>query len=127
MTAFSRAFAAAYPRELIIQLHGYDVSSRKSRSGAESGAILSATHASPSARLRTAAACMREHVDPATLLYGADVRELGGTTNTIARALQADGRDVFVHLEMGLPLRELLASDRDKRRALLECFGMPLR
>ena len=120
---FSRAFASAHPNEKIIQLHGFDVDQRKTAAGSSSGAIVSATHRNPSSELQLAVRCLREQVESKTRLYGEDVRELGGTTNTVAKALRAGGYQNFIHLEAALPLRERLLADAAQRRALFQCLG----
>lgn len=123
--AFSRAYAAAFPDERIVQLHGFDGERRAAEGGRGPGAILSATQAPPTPAMRELAACLRERVEPHTLLFGEDARELGGTRNRIARELLAGGFQGFVHLEMGLPLRESLRDNAQRRGALLDCLGVP--
>lgn len=120
---FSQAFAQAHPEEKIIQLHGFDVDLRKTDAAASSGAIVSATHRRPSSELKRAVLCLKERVESATRLYGEDVRELGGTTNTVAKALRGGGYEHFIHLEAALPLRERLLQDATQRRDLLICLG----
>jgi predicted protein tyrosine phosphatase len=123
LIAFSLAFAQAYPREMIVQLHGYNAGRRRTVAATDSGAIVSAGHNRPSAQLAAAVHCMRQQVEPQTRLFGVDVRELGATTNTVAQALRAIRYDLFVHVEMALPLRERLLADGAQRRALLNCLG----
>lgn len=123
LIAFSLAFAQVYPREKIVQLHGFDADRRRTASAADSGAIVSAGHDRPSAELAAAVRCMRQRVESQTRLFGADVRELGGTTNTVAKALRETRYDLFVHVEMALPVRKRLLVDAAQRRALLECLG----
>jgi len=122
LIAFSLAFVQVYPREKIVQLHGFDAGRRRTAAAAASGAIVSAGHNRPSAQLAAAVHCMREQVEPKTRLFGADVSELGGTTNTVAQALRAMRYDLFVHVEMALPLRKRLLVDGAQRRALLNCL-----
>ena len=120
---FSRAFATVHPNEKIIQLHGFDVDKRKTAAASSSGAIVSATHRRPSNELRLAVNCLREQVEPATRLYGEDVRELGGTTNTVAKTLRAGGYENFIHVEAALPLRERLLKDGTQRHSFFLCLG----
>lgn len=124
LLAFSRAVAAAFPGERIVQLHGFDAGRRRSAKAADSGAIVSAARRPPGAAQRAVAACMRRSVAPDTRLYGDDVQELGGTTNSIAQALFGSGYMNFVHLEMALPLREALLASGEQRAALLDCLDM---
>ena len=120
---FALAFAQVHPGEKIMQLHGFDTARRKSGAAAQSGAIVSAAHANPSRELRLAVQCLRGKVEPNTTLYGVDVRELGGTTNSIGRALRAGGHDNFIHVEMALALRKRLMTDAGQRSAWFSCLG----
>jgi len=120
---FALAFAQVHPGEKIMQLHGFDSARRNSAAAAQSGAIVSASHANPSRELRLAVQCLRGKVEPNTTLYGVDVRELGGTTNSIGRALRAGGHDNFIHVEMALALRKRLMADAGERSAWFSCLG----
>ena len=122
LIAFSRAFARVNPNEKILQLHGFDSKRRKTDAAEESAAIVSAGHSQPARELRDAVRCMKAKVDPASRLYGDDVQELGGTTNSVARALRAVGYRHFIHLELDLSLRERLLEDVKKRQALFNCL-----
>lgn len=123
LIAFSRAFARTHPSEKIMQLHGFDSGRRKTKVAEESGAIVSAGHREPSRELKEAVRCMKSKVEPATRLFGEDVSELGGTTNSVGRALRAHGYPHFIHLELALPLRERLLNDAEQRLALFTCLG----
>lgn len=121
--AFSQAYATVFPNDKIIQIHGFDGSQRRTRSAEHSGAIVSATHKNASRELRAAVDCLKQRLDPDTRLYGQDVSELGGTTNSIARTLRRDGFEGFIHVELSLPLREALHDEAGKRLSLFECLG----
>jgi len=121
--AFSQAYTDVFPNDKVIQVHGFEGSRRRTRAGEQSGAIISATHRNPSRELHTAVDCLKQRLDPNTRLYGKDVSELGGTTNSIARTLRRDGYEGFIHVELSLPLREALHADAQKRQALFECLG----
>lgn len=123
LIAFSRAFAQVYPSELIVQLHGFDVRRRRSAAGAQSSAIVSAAHGNPPSELKSAVRCMQQKIEKHTRLYGVDVRELGGRTNSVARALHSDAYEGFIHVELNQPLRKQLADVPARRRALLDCLG----
>jgi hypothetical protein len=120
MHAFSRAFANAFPRERIFQLHGYHTG--EDRPELPAGAIVSASRERPGHTARSVAACMRHGVEPETGVYGIDTDALGGERNRIARELRKSGYQRFIHLEMSLPLREALLADASLRRALLDCL-----
>lgn len=121
--AFSRAFARVNPGEKIIQFHGFDSDRRKTNAAAESAAIVSAGHSQPGRELKNAVGCMNLKLDSVTRLYGVDVKELGGTTNSVVHALRAMGYEHFIHLEINLSLREQLLADTNKRKALFDCLG----
>lgn len=123
LIAFSRAFAQTYPSEKILQLHGFDFKRRRSMAGAMSSAIVSPSHRHPSSSLKSAVNCMQQHLEKHTHLYGVDVRELGGTENSVARALRSDGYAGFIHVEMDLPMRQSLVNDQSKRQTMLACLG----
>lgn len=125
MHALSRAFVAHAGQERIVQLHGFDATRSDRASDGEGDIILSSTRRPPSAAFRALAECIRSKVEPATRLFGVDANELGGTRNRIAGELIDAGYQGFVHLEMGLKLRESLRHDVERRRALLECIGVP--
>lgn len=126
-TAFALAYAKVYPQEKILQLHGFDSDRRKSGAGADSAAIISATTDRPPPALREAVSCLKNRVTENTRLYGVDVRELGGTTNSGAKALRQAGYAGFVHIELDRALRERLAGDTAARQAFFACLGGPER
>lgn len=123
LIAFSRAFARAYPSEKIVQLHGFDFLRRRSIAAARSGAIVSAAHRFPPIELTSAVRCMQQKFENDTRLYGVDVRELGGTKNSVARALRKEAYEGFIHVELDLPLRKQLAAMPARRKALHACLG----
>jgi len=123
LIAFSRAFAEVHPSERILQLHGFDAERRRTPEAGTAAAIVSAGHTNPSDTLRAAVRCMRRALEPQTRLYGVNVRELGGTTNSVLHALQRDRFDGFIHVEMNLSLRERLVAGSQERLALFECLG----
>ena len=123
LIAFSQAFAQVHPSEKILQLHGFDGDKRRSNAAAESEAIISAGHKNPSSELKHAVQCMKRKVEEETRLYGVDVQELGGTTNSIVRAMRRSGYEGFVHVELAMSLREDLAENSGQRRAMFECLG----
>jgi hypothetical protein len=118
--AFSRAFAGTFPKERIVQLHGYHAG--QDRADVPADAIVSAARERPGSAARSVAECMREQVASETGLYGVDTESLGGERNRIARELLRSGYRRFIHLEMSLPLREALLEDASLRRALLDCL-----
>lgn len=122
--AFSRAFATQFPKGKVLQLHGFEQSKRRQDIAQVAAAILSNGTRTPPAEIPELADCLgkstREHI----LSYPRDVRELGGTTNTIAAALRKAGNDGFYHLEMSRSFRSALIEHAEMRQKLLACFGV---
>ena len=121
--AFGLAFAAAYPGGRIIQLHGFSHDRRTSDAGRTAGFIVSSGSRAPGRAASEVANCLRDAFsdDPARL-YPLQVRELGGTTNTVGQALRGAGFDGFVHLEMSRKMRENLLVDAGARARLARCL-----
>lgn len=121
--AFGLAFAAAYPRGRIVQLHGFSHDKRVSDVGRTAGFIVSSGSRTPSRAASNLARCLRDAFsDEPTLLYPLQVRELGGTTNTVGQALRAAGFNGFVHLEMSRKMRNHLLVDAGARAQLAGCL-----
>lgn len=119
--AASEAWAELHPRSFVLQLHGFEQKKRRSEAGRAADAVLSSGGV-PTPEVLRLARCLRQSLAPALRVYPTEIRELGGTTNSIGQALRARGYAGFVHLELSRPLRERLARDVDARARLLECL-----
>jgi hypothetical protein len=120
--AFTRAFAAAYPKGVLLQLHGFSKTERKSAAGSQADAILSGGTESPAAWIVDAAACLKERCGGVFSVYPRDVKELGATTNSEMKALRKVGHAGFLHVEMCLELRRRLKSSVELRKAFWRCL-----
>ncbi len=120
--AFTRAFAAAYPGGILLQLHGFARSQRKSEAGARSDAILSNGTRSPPRWLSSTAERFQAKYGGKFLVYPRDVKELGATTNSQMKALREVGHTGFLHLEMCLELRQRLKANEETRRVFWSCL-----
>lgn len=102
--AFAEAAARVLPETPQLQLHGYARKKCETPECAQAQAILSAgvTHWSPATRQRAMA--LRQAV-PNARLYPDEVRELGGTKNSLGVRLAQLGFGGFIHLELERALR----------------------
>ena len=121
-TAYTRAFARAFPKGRLIQVHGFARSNLKTQTMAPPDMIISAGRRTPPPGLLTLGACLRSVIPSVVLIYPIGIKELGATTNVSGRILRKMGHSGFVHLEMSRPLRKRLLSQTELRRSLLECL-----
>jgi hypothetical protein len=120
--AFTRAFAAAHPRGIVLQVHGFDGEGRQVAGRALPEAIFSNGTRSPPAWLLRAAECLDAAWPETIAVYPRGVSELGGTTNAQGRTLRALRHSGFLHLEMGLGLRRRLKDEPELRKEFLRCI-----
>ncbi len=116
--ALTRAFARAYRRGTVVQLHGFSPSQRSTVEAKQYELILSRGTRSGHEDLLGVKACFGEKVRLRTAVFPVDVEELGGTRNVQGRLLRSVGTG-FVHVEMSPNARKRLITDD----ALLECFA----
>ena len=121
--AFTRAFATVHPQSRVAQIHGYEVTRRRTDTARESMAIISAGVQEPTPHARHVAHCMADvlHPEP-VLLFPEDTRALGATTNVNAAALRELGHQGFVHVELSRSLRARLVNDWELREQLVPCL-----
>jgi hypothetical protein len=120
--AFTRAFAAAYPRGTLLQLHGFDAEKRATRDASSSAVILSDGTKSPPPWVLEAAECLEQALSERVSVYPRHVKELGATTNTQGKVFQEIGHAGFLHVEMDLDLRRRLKETEKLRNAFLRCM-----
>lgn len=120
--AFTRAFAAAYPRGTLLQLHGFEAGKRATRDGSSSAVILSDGTKSPPRWVLEAAECLEDALSERISVYPHHVKELGATTNTHVLVFQVTGHAGFLHVEMDLDLRRRLKETEKLRNAFLRCM-----
>lgn len=122
LAAFSRAFARVYPDGRLVQLHGFAAENRRTEAAWQAALILSAGHRDPGSGLRTARSCLGQRLDDPVRLFPDEVRELGGTGNSIGAVLREAGFAGFVHAELALQLRRRLGSNTAARNDFQACF-----
>ncbi|MEA3490918.1 MAG: hypothetical protein U9R27_03370 [Campylobacterota bacterium] len=119
--AFHVAFAKHYADENIYQLHGFSHKKRKLTSRKIGEAIVSSASITPTKQAKNIDECLHaQGID--SLLYGRDIFELGGETNTQAETLRAYGFDNFIHIEMSSLLRKRLKESSVARQQIIECL-----
>ncbi|WP_128891460.1 hypothetical protein [Erythrobacter sp. HKB08] len=123
MTAFSLAFAEAFPGGRIVQIHGFERTRRETAAGADAQIIVSEGSDTPSDRLLELADCLSMRLHPIEVaVYPIDVPELGALTNRQGRALREAGFDGFAHIELSAELRRRLLGDRELRDQFRACL-----
>jgi hypothetical protein len=123
-TAFSLAFAEAFPAGRVVQLHGFDGDKRNSEAARNAEIIVSDGTGEPGDKLLDLADCLSRRFAPRTVLvYPIDTGELGALSNAQAQVLRKEARfEGFVHLEMSALLRAELVQDEDLRTRLGRCL-----
>jgi hypothetical protein len=120
LNALTRAFVAARPSGVIVQLHGFVPKKRKTTAAASADLILSNGTKYPQPWIIEAASLFQDNVGHGVArLYPRDVLELGGTTNTQGAIIRAAERGRFIHLEMSQALRRKLRYERLVRKDFL--------
>jgi len=118
--AFHKAFALVYKDDYIYQLHGFSNLTRKSETAKNTNAIISTTTL-PSKKILRISECLNK-INYDTLVFGIDVFELGGTTNSQAAILRNQGYQNFIHLELNKSFREKLISDKLLQKKVQQCL-----
>lgn len=121
--AFTRAFGRARPHGLVVQLHGFARSKRRTSAGRTADLILSDATRVPGPAVRAAAACFEREMQAVVRVYPTDVRELGGITNANAGALRELGLPGrFLHVEMSPEVRRRLRDEARARERFTGCL-----
>jgi hypothetical protein len=120
--AFTRAFAAAHPDGILIQIHGFDGQLRAAESWPGWGVILSDGTASPPAELSECAQRLGRDLSIKAALFPRDIGELGAVTNAQGKIIRSLGRAAFLHVELDLPVRRRLRREEAYRKSFLECL-----
>jgi hypothetical protein len=118
---YSLAFAARYPRGQLIQLHGFNAKKRRTRTARQADIILSTGSTWANAYLLGTQQCLLS-AGWHSLRYPQQVRELGGTRNSIAALLRNMGHPGFLHLEMNLSTRQQLFREPDRQSQFAHCL-----
>jgi hypothetical protein len=120
--AFTRAFAAAHPKGICLQIHGFARDQRKTTTASAADAIVSDGDDRPEPWIEGFASCLERATTWNALVYPRQVRELGGTRNAQGMVLQRLEHAGFLHLELSLEARRELKENAASRRALLGCL-----
>ena len=122
-TAFSLAFAEAYPEGRVVQIHGFDPNRRMSATGRSAELILSSGSPTVTPHVRDIASCLRDSLPSRRVaVYPRDVQELGARRNAQGRQLRAAKFGGFVHVELAYRLREELIKDENLRSRFGNCL-----
>ena len=122
-TAFSTAFARAFPGGRVVQIHGFDKERRRTRAGRTADLILSSGSRTAGPHLKVIAACLRRDLPSLRVaLFPDEVRELGATRNAQGIRLRQYGFKGFVHAELSLGLRQHLMRDEALRGHFIACL-----
>ncbi|WP_324261624.1 hypothetical protein U4960_00110 [Altererythrobacter sp. H2] len=122
-TAFSLAFAAAYPKGRVVQIHGFDPDRRVSTAGRNADLILSSGSETATPAVRAIARCVRDDLpDWQVAVFPNDVRELGARKNAQGRQLRATGFHGFVHVELAYHFRVQLMENEELRGRFGNCL-----
>lgn len=119
--AFHSAFALLFQSESIYQLHGFSEKKHHNLLTKKSQIVVSSTDRIPTNKAKKIHTCfIKEGYN--SLLYGQDVFELGGNTNTQAQTIKSNGFNNFIHIEFNMPLREALKNNATSRQKLIRCL-----
>ena len=122
LNAFTRASLNADPTSIVVQVHGYAETKRRSQAGRQSDVIISSGQRWPHPTMLNLAECLQKNTDWNVLRYPQDIGELGGTTNVQGRLMNSLGNPRFIHLELSSELREALTQDEASLQVLAECI-----
>lgn len=120
-SAHSRAFSMRYPQGRLVHLHGFSAKKRRSAQGRNADAIISTGSSWSSAYLLETQQCF-ESRGWNTLRYPQQVRELGGTTNSIGVLMRNLGHGGFTHVELNLKTRKSLRRNPGQIAAFASCL-----
>lgn len=118
--AFTIAYAEICSTGLVVQLHGFD---SKAHTGIKADIVASAGTNRPMAWLRKLVERIANATSLRVLVYPDDTKQLGGTTNAQAKALQNYPNCGFLHLEMTREVRDRLVKDERLQRAIVQCLA----
>ena len=121
--AFHHAWSEAHPSGRTIQLHGFLRNKRKTAIASEADIIISNGSKKPTQPLLVLGEELARTLSLNVRIFGHDVHELGGTTNSQARLAHRLGYTHFVHLEIEIEARKRLTRDPKFRATLLRALN----
>ena len=119
--SFSRAFANVNEQGRIVQLHGFNADKREQTR--QLGLILSNGTRAAGQALISQSECLGKALSTKSKLFPQHINLLGGTTNSIGRAVRGMGFSGFEHIEMSLPVRQALNHSAQLRHAFMACVN----
>jgi hypothetical protein len=121
--AFTLAFAEAHPRGILAQFHGFEPSPHREAQGKPVDLVISSGSSRHPEWLTVMVRRLKTELPDSTWwVYPTNTRELGGTRNAQALALQQMNWPGFLHLELGLEFRQRLLHKPAQRSQLLQCL-----
>jgi hypothetical protein len=120
-TMSALAFSQHRNAAIVVQLHGMREDGSSAAAAANIDAIVSAGVADSRPHSRRATACLKR-LGLSAREFGTEVTELGGTRNAVGVALREGGFDNFLHLELGMRLRQRLMHDSRLSAAVSQCL-----
>jgi hypothetical protein len=120
-SAYGRAFAARYPDGHLVQLHGFDPQKRRSHQGQQANVIMSTGAPWSNAYLLETQQCFIDQGWKA-LRYPQQVKELGGTTNSVGILMRNLGHGGFTHIELDRETRNTLNKHPQQLAAFATCL-----
>jgi hypothetical protein len=120
---FVYSFIRHYGAGAVVQLHGFDTAKRETLAGATADIILSGGTREPDRELVAVRDCLEALSPGRVRLYPEEVTELGGTANVTGRAVREVGAGRFLHVEMSLPFRRRLLSEKQLRLGFAHCIS----
>lgn len=120
-SAFADAFIQHYEEAKVIQIHGFSSRRRNTQAGKSADIIVSNGTRHPTPYLQELQICHRDNLGLVSRIYGADVFELGATTNKIGRKLNSNDLGHFIHIELSHEIRENHSND-EWIRSFAECI-----
>lgn len=124
--SFTAAVARTSPKGVILQLHGFEQTKRKSEAAAAADMIVSSGIDFPPDWVRALANGFKRNMPGNVKLYPDDVHDLGGTANAQGQMLRDLGYEGFAHVEMSKGLRLRLSGDPAVRKSFADSAAAAL-
>ncbi len=115
--SFTVAFGRACPRGLVVQLHGFE---SENHGNSDAAIVASAGTRSHDPWLGQRVQQLRKSTGLRVLAYPQDTKQLGATLNTQGRALLANSKCQFLHLEFSRELRQRLSRENNLLQSVLD-------
>jgi hypothetical protein len=125
LVAATRAWLAYKPNGVIIQLHGFNQSKRKSATAQAANMIISHginTQSEETPILSSLKQCIQQSLKITVEIYPTEVRELGGTLNVVGKEVrERSSFTQFLHLEIDSETRKRLRQNKKESLTMFDC------